>query len=721
MIKPTCRFCLGAAVIDLLNHPTQTPWDESGLTSDAVYLGHSVVDGLLDACRSEPLALAAIGDEGTMTRAELWAACSEVASRLRELGIGTEDRVAILDDHGLATLVAVWGTLLAGAAYVPLSSEYPADRLRFLLGDSSARCVLTSGGQVATVADLGLSTPVLAVDPALTHRAGTATPCSRPGELAYVVYTSGSTGRPKGVMVEHINIAHQMAVLRAVGALSPQSRILNKTPLIFDAAQWEVLAPAVGAVVVTAAPHTYRDPAELLSRVQRHGVTDLQCVPTLWAALTQTGSLSRCTSLRRTYSGGEVLSTSLAREITSQLPQCTLTNLYGPTETTINICTNTIDGASLPETTSVPIGRPLPGASLSVVDEALAEVPTGTVGELCISGPQVARGYLGNEELSAKRFAWREVGGRRTRCYLTGDRARVTARGELEFHGRDDDQVKIRGHRIELNEVKLAITDHRWVQDACVVPFTSPRTGAQQLAAFVALDEAEAALMDQGIGADHHASKASHVQVRAQLSQAPLHDHLRGAPIISLAEPSQVCLEQQAAAAFRRKTHRSYRGGQLSGADLCAWLAAEVAAVPAVGTGRQLQATDLGSMLRWFEPFASSERLLPKFSYASPGALNGVRLYLELSGVEGIVDGAYFHDRDRHELIAVSTSQEPSAEHSGSAVRLHLVGARSVIARVYQGNYAARHDRALPARPLRGGARVPRGQDLCSRGSGIRL
>ncbi|MGW1927668.1 AMP-binding protein [Streptomyces massasporeus] len=206
----------------------------------------------------------------------------------------------------------------------------------------------------------------------------------RETDLAYVIYTSGSTGRPKGVMVEHRSIAAQMRWMAAEHRLAPGAVVLQKTPMSFDAAQWEILAPAVGARVAVGPPGVHRDPEALIDTVRTHGATMLQGVPTLLQALVDTERLATCTTLRRVYSGGEILSRNLAAQLLAELPAAELVNLYGPTECTINASSHTVDRAAVtgPDApTAIPIGRPAYDTTFHIRD-----------GELCIGGVQVARG-----------------------------------------------------------------------------------------------------------------------------------------------------------------------------------------------------------------------------------------------------------------------------------------------------------------------------------------
>ncbi|MFJ1703841.1 amino acid adenylation domain-containing protein [Kitasatospora sp. NPDC088346] len=632
-----------------------------------------------------------------------------LGARLRHLGVGADDCVGLYVEPSLELMVGVWGVLYAGAAYLPLSPEYPDDRIRWMIEDSRARVIVTRehlrarlaglaprGTRVITPdsADTAADTPAGpgGAHPIPSQSHGPADPPAgpRPESLAYVIYTSGSTGRPKGVMIEHRSIVSQLRWLVARGHLGEDASVLQKTPLSFDAAQWEILAPAGGARVVMGAPGVYRDPEALVDAVREHGVTTLQGVPTLLRALLDTERLGTCTTLRRVFSGGEPLSNALARALTAELPRASLVNLYGPTECTINATAQPVDPAEVGHGGgSVPIGVPVDHTRCFVLDPTLAPVGPGETGELCIGGVQLARGYLHRPDLTAERFVTSpHLPGER--LYRTGDLARWNPDGTLQCSGRVDNQVKLRGYRVELDEIALAIEEHTWVRRAAAVVTDDPRTGHRNLVACVELNPREAALMDQGEHGGHHQSKASRLQVRAQLSNPGVRDAAELAGREELELPGRCETRRQRREAFARKTYRCYEGDRpVTRADLLALLAprelraARPAGARPGGRGRgpaELTLAELGRILRWFGQFHSEERLLPKYAYASPGALYATQLYLETGGGCGPAAGTYYYHPVRHALVRVGDSA------AGPGLTVHLVGRRRAIEPVYRHN-----------------------------------
>ncbi|MFB8400214.1 amino acid adenylation domain-containing protein [Streptomyces sp. NPDC055912] len=625
-----------------------------------------------------PDATAVAHEHETLTFRELSEGALVLAQYLRFLGAAADTRVGVHTDPSLELVTATWGTVCSGAAYVPLSPEYPEERVRYMIEDSSARIVVTQEHLRARVTDLAPpGTTVVTLADAVRHAWRTAGEEPEPydireTDLAYVIYTSGSTGRPKGVMVEHRSIAAQMRWMAAEHRLAPGAVVLQKTPMSFDAAQWEILAPAVGARVAVGPPGVHRDPEALIDTVRRHGATMLQGVPTLLQALVDTERLGSCTTLRRVYSGGEILSRNLAAQLLAELPAAELINLYGPTECTINASSHTVDRAAVADPAApdaIPIGRPAYDTTFHIRD-----------GELCVGGVQVARGYLDRPELTAERFLTTDGG---ARLYRTGDLAHWNEDGTVQFAGRADNQIKLRGFRVELDEIALAIANHDWVKNAAVIVKDEPRTGFQNLVACVELSPKEAALMDQGNHGAHHQSKESKLQVKAQLSNAGTRPDadLAGRPVVVL--PGGTPTDGMRRTVFARKTYRFYEGGEVTRADVLAVLARRPEGIGSRAVG-SLTAADLGEILRWFGQFTSEERLLPKYGYASPGALYATQLYVELRGIAGLEPGTYYYHPVRHQLYLMDAGTPGSG--GDPVLRLGFRGRRSAIEPVYRNN-----------------------------------
>ncbi len=645
----------------------------------------SLPDMLCAAVHARPERTAVSCGPDRLTFQQLGEHSATTADRLRHLGAAADEPVGIFMQPSVDLMVGVWSVLRAGAAYLPLSPEYPDERVRHMIANSRTKVILTDESLVTRVTALAPpDTTILTLSRAHTHARPQACPPVarvRGDHLAYVIYTSGSTGNPKGIGIEHRSIVHQLRWLADEQGLGPGKTVLQKTPLSFDAAQWEILAPACGAGVVMSQPGVYADPGGLIDLIQANGVTTLQGVPTLLQALADTGRLADCTSLTQVFSGGEALTKSLAIELLDALPHAGLVNLYGPSECTINASSHRVDRTAVhhgPDHLS--IGRPVRGTTFHVLDAARRPVVSGASGELYIGGPQLARGYLHNPEMTADRFVTASLPGGQgpTRLYRTGDLARWNDDGTVQFLGRTDSQVKLRGFRVELDEIKVTVEKHDWVKSAAVLVRDDPRTGAN-LVAFVELDPERAALMDQGNHGAHHQSKQSRLQLKAQLGNLGTRQDA-GLPFVEL--PGRTPTARQRRTVFGRKTYRFYEGGPVTRDDVLALLAPPARRSLAPRDPSSLTLAELGSLLRYFGQFPSGERLLPKYGYASPGSLYATQLYLELSGVAGLEAGHYYYHPVEHHLTLIRPA--PAAGPPG--LRLHFIGRRSAIEPVYQNN-----------------------------------
>ncbi|MEW2067697.1 amino acid adenylation domain-containing protein [Streptomyces sp. NPDC007346] len=630
---------------------------------------------------------AVVSAEGRLTFGELHLAAQQLGSHLAGIGVSPDTCVGLFVEPSADLVTGVWGILAAGAAYLPLSPDYPDSRLRYMASDAGVGVVVTQRHLRARLTGLvPEGTSVVTVDEAAATPANAVRPLPEPREdhLAYVIHTSGSTGSPKGVMIEHRSVVAQLRWLERSGYLGPSVSILQKTPISFDAAQWEVLACAAGARVVMSPPGSFRDPQAIIDTIRAHGVTALQGVPTLLRALADSGEFDTCSTLTRIFSGGEALTRTLAQDLLSTLPGVSLVNLYGPTEATINATSLRVDPDILGDESLhiLPIGRPADNVTCHILDENLRPTGTERGGELFIGGVQVARGYLGRPDVTRERFIASPFDPDE-RLYRTGDLARWNADGTIQYEGRTDNQVKLRGYRVELEEVASRVEEHTWVRKAAAVVTDNPRTGSQVLVAAVELNEHTAAVMDQGRSdAAHHQSKSSKLQVKAQLADPGLREpaELAGRPVIPLAGAEATA--QQRRVSFARKSYRFYEGGRATLEGLQALLSPPpVQAAPPRGAG-ELTAGELGSLLRWMGPHRSPERLLPKYAYASPGALYATQLYLEADGVAGL-SGVYYHHPADHTLVRVGDHPDPG--HAPD-LKIHFLGKRRAIEPVYKNN-----------------------------------
>ncbi|MFI9508901.1 amino acid adenylation domain-containing protein [Nocardia sp. NPDC052566] len=637
-----------------------------------VEVARSLLD-LLDAqVRRDPDAIACVDDSRALSYRELAERAAAGAGALRAAGVVAGNTVGILLSPSVDLVVAVWAVLRAGASYLPLAVDYPAARIAYMATDSDIRVVLTD--QDADVRVLPARISAISVPEATSTDWAPDTVPSGAARV-YTIYTSGTTGSPKGVVISHRAIVNQMIWLGAELGLGPGTRILLKTPVSFDAAQWELLANACGATVVVARAGTHTSPEAILDYVRREAITTLQCVPTMWSELAALPDIGTAGTLHTVVSGGEALPSALAERLRAVLPGPRKINLYGPTEATINATWFDFTAADDSGAVIVPIGTEVDGCRTVVVDQDGRRIDDARVGELLISGVQLADGYRGRPDATAERFPELTFDSTE-RWYRTGDLVRRRADGILEFVGRDDEQVKVNGHRVETNEVRVAIEKHHWVRAAAVVPWLSER-GVTQLAGFIELDPDEAPLMDQGQAGRHHRSKSTRTQVTAQLSDLAIRQ-FDTEPEIPLAGAAPTA--EQRRRVFARKTYRTFTDAPIDLGDIEALLRRLPKYDEHQGSsGRALSAARIGELLRWFGPFHSPDRLLPKYSYASPGALNATRIYLETSGLPGLDAGVYYFHPLRHSLFRVGDAAR-------GGLHVHLVGLPEVIESVYSTN-----------------------------------
>ncbi|MHC8366018.1 non-ribosomal peptide synthetase [Pseudomonas sp. ZT5P21] len=444
---------------------------------------------LNEQARLAPERTALMWEGGSLDFAELHTQANRLAHYLRDKGVGPDVCVAIAAERSPQLLIGLLAIIKAGGAYVPLDPDYPAERLAYMLSDSGVELLLTQTRLLDRLpATDGVS--VIAMDALHLEN----WPSQAPGlhlhgdNLAYVIYTSGSTGQPKGVGNTHAALVERLQWMQNTYGLNDTDVLMQKAPISFDVSVWECFWPLItGARLLIAGAGEHRDPHRIAQLVQQYGITTLHFVPPLLSLFIDEPLTAECTSLRRVFSGGEALSAKLRNRVLEQLPAVQLHNRYGPTETAINVThwhCSTADGERSP------IGRPLGNVICRVLDSELNAVPAGVPGELCISGIGLARGYLGRPGLTAERFVVDPLGEQGARLYRTGDRARWTAEGVIEYLGRLDQQVKLRGFRVEPEEIEARLLAQDGVAQAVVLVRVTA-AGGQLIGYYTAIETSE--------------------------------------------------------------------------------------------------------------------------------------------------------------------------------------------------------------------------------------
>ncbi|MFD6989612.1 amino acid adenylation domain-containing protein [Streptomyces sp. NPDC059943] len=482
-----------------------TEWAHGAPPPSEVPLVH---EAFARSARLTPQAPAVVVRGRTVSYAELDAAADRVAALLVARG-AVRRPVGVCVERTEYLPVAVLGVLKAGGSCVPIDPEHPAERIAFTVRDSGIDVLLTQRRCRPDELPAGVETllidglpdgrpdePVAPVAPVVPVGAD---------DLVYVIYTSGSTGEPKGVAMEHGPLANLVEWQRRRSATGPDTRVGARTlqfaPLGFDVAFQEIFATwAAGGALVLVDEQVRRDPHQLLDLIAAERIERLFLPFVALQQLVEYACATgrRCDSLKEVLTAGEQLHVTPAlRQFFGSLTSATLENQYGPSETHV-VTADRLgpDPASWPDLPS--IGRPVDGATVLLLDEWLRPVPAGAVGEICVGGPVVARGYVGRPELTAEKFVAGDVPGTGTgtgaksegsRFYRTGDLARLLPDGRIQYLGRSDGQVKIRGHRVETGEVEAAVRAQPGVADAAVVAQDlGPGAGKRLLAYYIAGD-----------------------------------------------------------------------------------------------------------------------------------------------------------------------------------------------------------------------------------------
>lgn len=449
----------------------------------------TTLDALFDAAAlRDPAAVAVTqcaldGGTRSLTYGELASAKHELVIALRAAGVGPGGRVAVAVPRSVEQVVALIAIVSAGGAYVPLDLAYPDERLEYVLADAAPQAVLVDREQRDRFTHLltraGVQARVLVLGDELPQEGGPAPVAEAvgpgPRDPAYVIYTSGSTGRPKGVVVPHASVVALLANTRSDMDFGPHDVWVQFHSYSFDFAVWELWgALAHGGELLVPDYALTRSPVDFHRLVRERGVTVLNQTPSAFYRFIEADRHAGepATALRRIIFGGEALDPARLRgwveRYGTRSPE--LVNMYGITETTVHVTHRVLaDEAFDTDAAGVsPIGGPIPGLDTYLLDDRLRPVPPGRVGAIYVAGDQVALGYLGRPGLTAGRFVANPFAGDGSRMYHTGDLARRTLDGELEFAGRADDQVQLKGFRIELGEVESAIRELDGVSDVAV-------------------------------------------------------------------------------------------------------------------------------------------------------------------------------------------------------------------------------------------------------------
>lgn len=458
--------------------------------------------------RAQGTCIAARCGDDTASYANLNAIANSIAHGLIEHGVQHDDIVLIYAERGLDLLQMIVAAFKAGAGYLALEPGYPPLRLAQVAGIARPRAVLTTQSHQAWLRSVldepsGGEPPVVLAKEALCRNGAQSNPGlgSSPAQLAYAIFTSGSTGVPKGVLVEHAGMLNNQWSKVADLELDARDVIAQTASCSFDISVWQLLTGLLcGARIEILPNETTHDPVKLLQEVRQRGITVLEIVPSLIQAMLREDPVDLA-SLRYLIATGEALPASVARQWLERYPDIPLLNAYGPAECSDDVSMHWQESLPPEEQSYVAIGQATQNNHLYVLGSALQRLPVGAIGEICIAGTGVGRGYLGDPAKTTRSFVPNPHVATGERLYRTGDLGRYGADGAIEYLGRIDHQVKIMGYRVEPGEIESHLLKHAEVAAAAVV--VSSRNDASQLVAYVvpvgafADTEAEAALRER--------------------------------------------------------------------------------------------------------------------------------------------------------------------------------------------------------------------------------
>jgi len=419
---------------------------------------------------------ALVTKDKTLSYKELDYHANRMANYLIMKGIKVEDKIGICIDRSLEMMISIFGTLKAGAAYLPLSPENPTERLRSIINDANPKLIFAGKSSAANIPE---ECEVVFIDnilqEPLSENSGSPDVKMNPRNLAYVLYTSGSTGTPKGVMIEHHSVLNRLGWMQKAYHIDKTDTLLQKTPITFDVSVWELYWWFFnGARLILLPKGGEKDPETLIEYIADFRITTIHFVPSMFASFFETivtrKLCGKLENMKRIFLSGEILPLTLVRNVNEtrefySLPD--LINLYGPTEATVDVSYFNCPRENIK---NVYIGKPIDNTKLFVVNGKNIIQPIGVPGELIISGVNLARGYLNRTELTAEKFFDFKIPGRQSiKAYHTGDLVRLTPEGEIDYLGRMDNQVKIRGFRIELGDIEAKILEHPMVANCAVI------------------------------------------------------------------------------------------------------------------------------------------------------------------------------------------------------------------------------------------------------------
>ncbi|MDP4143546.1 MAG: amino acid adenylation domain-containing protein [Bacillota bacterium] len=429
-----------------------------------------------------------------LTYDELNKKANSLARTLIQNGVKNDEIVGLLVERSVYMAIGILAIMKAGGAYLPIDSEYPADRIKYMLQNSSANVLIT---QKDFKDNIDFSGQVLEIDEFSNYSEDTSNlnTISKSNNIAYVIYTSGSTGKPKGVAIEHRSLVNYITWFTKKANLREKDKTILLSSFAFDLSYTSLYSSLLcGCELHIVSKEEYMDPEKLLNYISSHEITYIKATPSLLSMLVNTYSFSisdKCKSIRLIVLGGEPINVTLVEKYNKIYPNTQVMNHYGPTECTIGCIAALIDINNLNQYKKCPvIGKPIDNVKVYLLDDNMKPVAIGQTGEIYIGGPGLTRGYLEREDLNKEKFIENSFDSKVTdRLFKTGDLGRYLEDGSIEFLGRKDNQVKVRGYRIELGEIENSILKYQSIDKAAVIDIEDEDGNKEICAYFVSKED----------------------------------------------------------------------------------------------------------------------------------------------------------------------------------------------------------------------------------------
>ncbi len=440
-------------------------WELSNRT-ESIYPKDKTLHQLFEnQVRENPDSIALIFKDQLLTYSEFYKKVLAVAACIKNESQESNSVVCVCFERSIEMLIGIYGVLFSGNAYLPLDTDWPQKRMESIVSDSASKIILTNSDKINFLND---KCKVIDINEITSTSCSNFSDLGQPTDIAYIIYTSGSTGNPKGVLIEHHSIINRINWMQKKYQLTPKDTLLLKTPYFFDVSVWELFWWFFGgAKLCILEPKFEKFPQALIEVINKNHISKIHFIPSLLSSFLKylENEITRLESLNIIFCSGEKLDISHLRQFRdtfgNRCASIKLINLYGPTEATVDVtyyhCEN--------NESIIPIGKPIDNTKIFILDNEEI-VGNRHLGEICISGVGLARGYLNRIELTNKLFSYNEK--LETTIYKTGDIGQWLDDGNIEYIGRSDNQVKIRGVRIELGEIEYAILTYKQVKE-CIV------------------------------------------------------------------------------------------------------------------------------------------------------------------------------------------------------------------------------------------------------------